>query len=169
VTWGVSLACRTSDLNPDADWTKKAMANLARAMHGFWTRNGFDPIASAQAIPAVQTQSRPGFSTHGEAQPADRSDAWTRHPRRRELEAMLIANIKSLSVPTPSGVDPIMQKPVIMRNRNTGMYSVFYQGSPFRVDLPTMDDVNRFKFFGVEDKGNQDPWFWKISSAVKTG
>jgi hypothetical protein len=70
--------------------------------------------------------------------------------------------------PPPPGVDP-MAKPVIMRNSKTTTISVFYPDTPFRVDLTSMDDVNRFKFFGAEDKGNQDPWFWKITSAVKTG
>jgi hypothetical protein len=68
----------------------------------------------------------------------------------------------------PPGADP-MAKPIIMRNKTTKMISAFYPDTPFRVDLTSMDDVTRFKFFGAEDKGDQDPWFWKISSAVKTG
>jgi hypothetical protein len=68
----------------------------------------------------------------------------------------------------PAGVDPTV-KPVIMRRRTDGTISVFYPGTPFRVDLKSIDDVNRFRFFGAEDKGDADPWFWTISSAVKTG
>jgi hypothetical protein len=168
VTWGISFACRTSDLNPDDQWTKRAIGNAAKAIHGFWSRNGFDPVASAQFIPAIETQSRAGLTTHGDAQPADRSDAWTRHPRRGELEAMLISNIKSLSMPTPPGVDPVMNKPVMMRRKTDGTISVFYQGTPFRVDCRPKD-VDMFRFFGVEYKGNADPWFWEVTQAVKVG
>ncbi len=70
--------------------------------------------------------------------------------------------------PRPPGVDPKV-KPVIMRRSTDGTISVFYPNTPFRVDLTSMDDVQKFKFFGAEDKGNADPWFWKISSAVKVG
>ena len=170
VTWGISFACRTSDLDVNSDWTRRAMVNAAREIAGFWKRNGFDVATSNQFIPAIQTQSRPGMSTHGEAQPADRSDAWTRHPQRAGLEALLRNEIaKVTQIPTPPGVDATMNKPVMMRNKKTGTISVFYEGTPFRVDLPSPADVDMFKYLGVPYKGDQDPWFWKISSAVKIG
>jgi hypothetical protein len=170
VTWGISFACRTTDLNPDGNWTKAAMANAARAIHGFWSRNGFDPVASARMIPAIETQSRPGMSTHGDAQPVDRSDAWTRHPQRAQLEALLIANIKSLSVPTPSGVDPMTNKPVMMQI-GTKIW-MFYEGTPFRIHIQTPADVQTYQFFGVPLKqvdAKSGEFFIRNSQEVKCG
>jgi hypothetical protein len=168
VTWGISLACRSTDLDVNDGWTQRALGHAAMAISAFWRRNGIDPVAAAAFIPAIETQSRAGMTTHGDAQPSDRSDAWTRHPQRAELEALLISNIKTLSLPTPPGVDPIMNKPVMMRRQTDGTISVFYQGTPFRVDCRPKD-VQMFQYFGVEWKGNADPWFWEITQAVKVG
>ena len=168
VTWGISLACRSIDLDVNNEWTKRAIGNAAMAIHAFWSRNGINPVEAARFIPAIETQSRPGLTTHGDAQPGDRSDAWTRHPQRPQLEAMLISNIKALSIPAPPGVDPIMNKPVMMRRKTDGTISVFYTGTPFRVDLRPKD-VDKFRFFGVEYKGDTDPWFWEVTQAVKVG
>jgi hypothetical protein len=70
--------------------------------------------------------------------------------------------------PRPPGVDPNV-KPTIMRRSTDGTISVFYPDSPFRIDLKKMEDVQKFKFFGAVDKGNADPWFWTVTSAVKCG
>ena len=166
-TVGVSYACRTVDLDPNSVWTKKATENICRVLVRWWQENGFDPLA-AQFIPAPETKVRLGLSTHGEAQPADRSDAWTRSSNRPQLEALFLSTVKSLLVPTPPGVDPIMSKPVMMRRKTDGTISVFYQNTPFRVDLRPKD-VDKFRFFGVEYKGDADPWFWEVTQAVKVG
>ena len=99
-TVGVSYACRTVDLHPDSEWTKKATRNIATVLVRWWQDAGFDPLA-ARFIPAPETRVRLGLSTHGEAQPADRSDAWTRHPRRGELEALLLSEIAAIVKPIP--------------------------------------------------------------------
>jgi hypothetical protein len=72
------------------------------------------------------------------------------------------------TVPTPAGVDPAMNKPVMMRRKTDGTISVFYQGTPFRIDLRPKD-VEMFQFFGAEFKGDSDPWFWEVTQAVKVG
>jgi hypothetical protein len=72
------------------------------------------------------------------------------------------------TVPTPPGVDPAMNKPVMMRRKSDGTISVFYQGTPFRIDLRPKD-VEMFQFFGTEFKGDSDPWFWEVTQAVKVG
>jgi hypothetical protein len=168
-TFGLSFACRTADLNPDDPWTQAAFKRAAAELVRFWTENGFDPAAVARFVPAEATKSGPGLSTHGDAQPADRSDAFTRHPRRGDLERLLLNEIAALlSPPAPPGVDPTMNKPVMMRRKTDGTISVFYTGTPFRYDCRPKD-VDVFRFFGVEYKGDVDPWFWETSQAIKAG
>jgi hypothetical protein len=101
-TMGVSWACRTVDLDPSDEWTRKAFKRCAAWLVDFWKRNNMDPVAAANFIPAPETRNRPGLTTHGDAQPADRSDAFTRHPKRAELEKLLLGEIAALiKPPTP--------------------------------------------------------------------
>ena len=137
-TMGISFACRSVDLDPNDGWTQRAFAQAARWLVDFWTRNGWDPAAAA-FIPAEQTKTRPGLTTHGDAQPWDRSDAWTRHPRRGDLERLLIDGIRYFagaaapppapSIPTPPGVDLNVNKPVMMREPD-GTVWMYYSGTP---------------------------------------
>jgi hypothetical protein len=162
-TWGISFACRSVDLNPDDQWTRDAINQAGYQIAAMWTRNG---IEFAGPKPAAELLESSGFATHGDAQPWDRSDAWTRHPRRTELENLLVEAINNNRLPQPptEGETPVKQ--VMMRNQKTGTISVFYQGTPFRLDLRPQD-VDKFRFFGIEDKGNSDPWFWEVSQPVK--
>ena len=162
-TWGISFACRSVDLNPDDQWTRDAIDQAGYQIAAMWTRNG---IKISGPKPAGELLINAGFATHGDAQPWDRSDAWTKHPRRRELEQLLIEAINRHALPQPptQGETPVKQ--VMMRNTETGTISVFYQGTPFRLDLRPQD-VQKFLFFGIEDKGNTDKWFWEVTQPVK--
>jgi hypothetical protein len=174
-TWGISFACRTTDLDVNSDWTRKAMRIAAREIVGFWRRNRFDVAAANRFIPAMQTQTSPGMSTHGEAQPADRSDAWTRHPQRPQLEALLRNEIAAQSatnpsIPTPPGVDLTVNKPVMMHIGDT--IWMFYSGTPFRIHVQTPADVQTYLFFGVELKKvdqKTGEFFLRNSQLVKCG
>jgi hypothetical protein len=64
-TMGVSFACRTSDLHPDDDWTKRAFARAARWLVDFWTRNGFDPAAAAAGRGVLAELHGCGYSLSG--------------------------------------------------------------------------------------------------------
>lgn len=105
-TMGISFACRSVDLDPADGWTQRAFAQAARWLVDFWTRNGWDPAASAAFIPAGETRARPGLTTHGDAQPWDRSDAFTRHPQRAELERLLLSQIAAIVKPQPPEPTP---------------------------------------------------------------
>lgn len=149
VTWGISFACRTTDLNPDDQWTKNAMVNAAREIVAFWKRNGFDPVASSRFIPAIETQSRSGMSTHGEAQPADRSDAWTRHPRRGDLEALLLKEIGKITGsnqnPEPDEDDDMKQ--VMVRDDRTGVIWNVCGNTRYKLET---DEVALLQYLGIQ-------------------
>jgi hypothetical protein len=112
--WGISAACRTtnwsaSPWNPNYWWTVKVIASMGRSIRAFWERNGFDVNACARWLTQAEGDRQlPGLIHHGVAQPEDRSDAWTKHPERAALDAMLITAIKGSSptpVPTPTPQD----------------------------------------------------------------
>jgi hypothetical protein len=156
-TMGISWACRTSDLHPDDDWTQRAFARAARWLVDFWTRNGWNPATAAAFIPAGDTRTRPGLSTHGDAQPADRSDAFTRHPQRAGLEALLLAEIAKAITPTPPTPDEDDVKQVMVRDPRSGtIWNVFgntrYKLQPAEVEFLT--------FLGVELVSNDSSVTW---------
>jgi len=147
-TMGVSFACRTVDLNPDDDWTKRAFGQAARWLVDFWVRNGFDPVASAAFIPAPDTRVRPGLTTHGDAQPVDRSDAFTRHPQRPQLEALLLAEIAKAITPTPPDPEEDTVRQVMIRDPRTG--TVWHVCGNTRYRLASEDEVKTLQFLGVD-------------------
>ena len=155
-TYGVSIAARTTDLSPDDPWTQAAVMNAARAMVSFWLSNGFDPLAAARWIAPTDTRTMPGVTTHGDAQPADRSDAWTRHPQRPALDALLISCIRNIVDPTPE--DEMKNVVVIDPREGRSAWHVF---GNTRYRLASMDEVNTLRYLGVEviegDPANPDP------------
>jgi len=154
-TMGISWACRTSDLHPDDDWTRRAFAQAARWLVDFWTRNGWNPAAAATFIPAGDTRTRPGLSTHGDAQPADRSDAFTRHPHRARLEALLLAEIAKAITPTPPTPEDDEMRYVVQDPRPGR--SIWLCSGTLRRRLVNMDQVNSQLFFGAELVKADDP------------
>ena len=72
----------------------------------------FDPIASARWVSPAQVDKirrKPtqvaGLVCHGDLQPKDRTDAWSRHPRRPELDQALVSAIirSGPAKPQPGG------------------------------------------------------------------
>lgn len=147
VTWGISFACRTTDLDVNSEWTRKAMANAAREIAGFWQRNNFDVATASQFIPALQTQSRPGMSTHGEAQPGDRSDAWTRHPQRAGLEALLLVEIAKVNGSNPEPDEDDDMKQVMIRDDRTGAVWNVCGNTRYKLEPP---EVELLSYLGVQ-------------------
>jgi hypothetical protein len=105
--WGISAACRSAEWDPDAEWTRQIIARMGVAIRAFWERQGFDPVASARWLPGHVVLNAGGrvvgLTHHGDVQPGDRSDAWATHPRRAELDQMLVDAIVGAPVPAPEG------------------------------------------------------------------
>jgi hypothetical protein len=93
-SWGISAACAAHEWDPDKWWTRQTINRMGERICAFWRRNGWDPLVSARWLNIDQAHNRLiGLVHHGVAQPADRSDAWVNHPRRPELDRMLIQAI----------------------------------------------------------------------------
>ena len=146
-TVGVSYACRTVDLNPDSDWFRKATDLIAAVLVEWWRAGGWDPRAAA-FIPATDTRVRMGLSTHGEAQPVDRSDAWTRRPDRARLEQVFLDAIMRAAgdVPVPDPEDDEMAKTEIVRDPRTG--TLWHVGDTTRYPLRSQGEADALLFLG---------------------
>lgn len=145
-TVGVSYACRTVDLNVDSDWFRLATAGIARTLVAYWREAGYDPT-QARFVPATATRTGIGLSTHGEAQPADRSDAWTRHPQRPRLEAAFLSAIMEAAGTVPPSPEDDDVKQVLIRDPRNG--TIWHVCGNTRYGLKTMDEVNALRFLGV--------------------
>ena len=101
--WGISAACRSTEWDPDTEWTRTIITRMGAAIRDFWTRQGHDPATSARWIPGRDVLAAGGrvvgLVHHGDVQPGDRSDAWATHPRRAELDRMLIDAITGATQP----------------------------------------------------------------------
>jgi hypothetical protein len=75
------------------------------AIRDLWQSLGIDVNAAAQWV-GTDALNRVGLFCHGTVQPADRSDAWSRHPDRATFDQLLVNAIRT-APPTP---DPISTK-----------------------------------------------------------
>jgi hypothetical protein len=167
-TLGLSFACRTVDLDPAHAWTRAAFKRAAAELVRFWRENGFDPAACARFRPASELLTGAGISTHGDAQPADRSDAFTRHPRRAELERLLLAEIAALIIPTAPGVTAV-NTPYTCRFGTQPEVWLCWENSPFRIHVKTPAEVDLLRYLKVTDKGSIPVVFKNFSSAIQGG
>ena len=92
-TWAVCLAGRTNELSAGSPDTQRMIDLAGAAIVAMWRRQGIDPVASARWI-GSGILDRPGLSCHGDVQPWDRSDAWSRHPERPQLDQLLLDAIE---------------------------------------------------------------------------
>lgn len=90
--WMIAIAAPSAALNADSPYTQIEIDNMAREIVAFWVRNGFDPVASAQFI-GEDVKNRPGLAHHGDVQPWDRSDAWSRREDRWVFDSLLLQAI----------------------------------------------------------------------------
>lgn len=92
-TWNIALACRVADLSADDPLTRLLIARLGQRIAAFWLRNGVD-VEAACYWGGTDALRRPCLFNHGDVQPADRSDAWSRHQDRAVFDAWLIHDIR---------------------------------------------------------------------------
>lgn len=87
-TWSICIAGRSADLHPDDGWTQAVILRCAEQIRAFGFRNGIAFKDLARTVGA-DTNRMAGNGQHGDAQPSDRSDAWSRSPHRDRLDALL--------------------------------------------------------------------------------
>lgn len=111
-TWSICLAGRSAELSPDDPNTIAMIARAGEAIRILWTLLGVD-IQSNLVWVGTDALNRAGLFCHGDVQPWDRSDAWSRHPDRATLDQQLINAIAAVppAPPTPTPTPPTPPNP----------------------------------------------------------
>ena len=110
--WMIAIAARSSDLNPDDPRTQAEVDRMGAEIAAFWQRNGIN-IAEASQFIGEGVKDRPGLAHHGDVQPADRSDAWSRREDRWVFDSLLLqaierhAGVAPVAPPTPTQPVPV--------------------------------------------------------------
>lgn len=100
-TWNIALACRSDELDPDDTATQVLIATAGARIGAYWMRNGWNPADCARWV-GTGALTGPGLFNHGDVQPVDRTDAWAKHPRRADLDRMLVDAIVPPLPPSPT-------------------------------------------------------------------
>lgn len=108
--WMIAIAAQSSALDPSSPYTQAEVDRMASEIVAFWNRNGIN-IAEASQFIGEDVKNRPGLAHHGDVQPWDRSDAWSRREDRWIFDSMLLQAIERHSGETPS-TPPTPTQPV---------------------------------------------------------
>lgn len=111
--WMIAIGANSSDLNGDSPDTQAEIDRMGAEIAAFWQRNGID-VASASQFIGEDVKNRPGLAHHGDVQPWDRSDAWSRREDRWVFDSMLLQAIERHSGAAPAApLVPTQPVPVL--------------------------------------------------------
>jgi len=106
----VALAARSADLDLGNGYTPTEIDFMAKAIVDAWSEGGFDPMAGLQFI-GENVKYGQGLAHHGDVQPADRSDAWSRSSQRGEFDAYLLQRIAAHAGNSAPPTPPVFVPP----------------------------------------------------------
>jgi hypothetical protein len=124
-TWHICLAGRSAELSADDANTQAMIARAGEAIRALWAFLNI-PLSNAQWI-GTDALNRPGLFCHGDVQPWDRSDAWSRHPDRAALDQLLVEAI--VGQPTPSPEEDDVKDALIRDPRDGAVYRITQPGN----------------------------------------
>lgn len=101
----VALAARSADLDLGNGYTPTEIDFMAQAIVQAWREAGFDPMTGLKFI-GDGVKYGQGLAHHGDVQPADRSDAWSRSSKRAEFDEFLIQRIAAHAGGSAPAVPP---------------------------------------------------------------
>jgi hypothetical protein len=133
-TWHICLAGRSADLSPDDANTQAMIARAGEAIRALWTLLGIS-LSNAQWI-GTDALNRPGLFCHGDVQPWDRSDAWSKHPDRARLDQMLINAIAPPTPPIPPTPQDDDMKRYLLRGDKSGEIYLADAGLGWKWHIP---------------------------------
>lgn len=96
-TYSVCIAGRSAELDVADPYTLACIDRVGAVVANLWSLVGVDPKANARWV-GSDALVRAGLFCHGDVQ-GDRSDAWTRHPQRAQLDQLLIDAVLRHSTP----------------------------------------------------------------------
>jgi peptidoglycan hydrolase-like protein with peptidoglycan-binding domain len=111
--WMIAIGANSSDLDGNNPDTQAEIDRMGAEIVAFWQRNGID-VASASQFIGEEVKDRPGLAHHGDVQPWDRSDAWSRREDRWVFDSLLLQAIERHSGASPAlPVTPTQPVPVL--------------------------------------------------------
>jgi peptidoglycan hydrolase-like protein with peptidoglycan-binding domain len=111
--WMIAIGANSADLDGNNPDTQAEIDRMGAEIVAFWQRNGID-VASASQFIGEEVKDRPGLAHHGDVQPWDRSDAWSRREDRWVFDSMLLQAIERHSGASPAlPVTPTQPVPVL--------------------------------------------------------
>lgn len=88
----IALAARSADLDLGNGYTPTEIDFMAQTIVQAWREANFDPMQGLVFL-GDGVKYGQGLAHHGDVQPADRSDAWSRSAKRAEFDAYLLQRI----------------------------------------------------------------------------
>lgn len=111
--WMIAIGANSSDLDGNSPDTQAEIDRMGAEIVAFWQRNNIN-IAEASQFIGEGVKDRPGLAHHGDIQPWDRSDAWSRREDRWIFDSMLLQAIERHSGSTPSQpIEPTKPVPIL--------------------------------------------------------
>lgn len=157
-TWHICLAGKSDELDPDDANTRAMIARAGAAIRDLWNTQRI-PLTNAEWI-GTDALNRSGLFCHGDVQPWDRSDAWTRHPDRGRLDAMLTDAIAPPTPPTPEDDD---MASALGRDPQTG--AIYHISGNIKVPLTNQKSVDLLVFLGAKWLGDLPPeWLTSLGT-----
>jgi peptidoglycan hydrolase-like protein with peptidoglycan-binding domain len=149
----IAIAAQSAALVPDSPDTQTEIDNMAREIVAFWQRNGID-VASASQFIGEEVKDRPGLAHHGDVQPWDRSDAWSRREDRWIFDSMLLQAIERHSGSAPA-VPPVPTVPVPVPSQS--VWRVGSTGDKVR-EIQKVVGVNQDGIYGPQTERAVIQW-----------
>jgi peptidoglycan hydrolase-like protein with peptidoglycan-binding domain len=106
----VALAARSADLDLNNGYTPTEIDFMAQAIVEAWKSADFDPKAGLKFI-GEDVKNGQGLAHHGDVQPWDRSDAWSRSPNRAAFDAYLLERIAAHAGTSAPVAPPVFVPP----------------------------------------------------------
>jgi peptidoglycan hydrolase-like protein with peptidoglycan-binding domain len=154
--WMIALAARSSDLDPNNAYTNIEIERMGYEICSYWDRNGVNPIEAAQFI-GEEVKDRPGLAHHGDVQPWDRSDAWSRREERQVFDQMLINAICKAAGSGPIEIPSFPTPPA----PESSIYSLGSSGDKVK-DIQNIVGVEQDGLYGPKTEQAVKVWQSKL-------
>jgi len=170
---GLCAAMAAKDWKKDSPYTIAQLRNLAKmGAQVMRQKFGSDAIKYVRRITRDEAMRRvPGFTTHGDLQPSDRSDAWSKHPDREWLWSTFLNFVREelgqkqegdwFDMATKNDLKEVISQAlkenssaVIVRNPKDG--AIYLASGLHKRHLADIKDVNLWKFIGAKDIGDNE-------------
>ena len=132
-TWHICLTGRSADLDPGDSNTQAMIRNAGAAIRQLWQQLGIDLNTGSRWI-GTDALNTVGLFCHGDVQPWDRSDAWSKNPDRQLLDQQLIDAIRPTPIP-PTPQDDDMKR-YLLRGDKTGEIYLTDAGLGWKWHIP---------------------------------